>query len=76
MGRTGGHPQINLVPLQLGQGPHGDLDVEVCPCAADVHGHNYWGRKQDMGEALLAFPQLCHLQRPLQLSREPPPLSP
>lgn len=47
LGCTGGGPQINPVPLQLGQGLHWDLDVEVCPGAADVHGHNCWDRKQD-----------------------------
>lgn len=46
LGCTGGGPQINPVPLQLGQGLHWDLDVEVCPGAADVHGHNCWDRKQ------------------------------
>lgn len=46
LGCTGGGPQINPIPLQLGQGLHRDLDVEVCPGAADIHGHNYWDRKE------------------------------
>lgn len=46
LGCTGGGPQINPIPLQLSQGLHRDLDVEVCPGAADVHGHDYWDRKQ------------------------------
>lgn len=46
LGCTGGGPQINPIPLQLGQGLHRDLDVEVCPGAADIHRYNYWDRKQ------------------------------
>lgn len=46
LGCTGGGPQINPIPLQLGQGLHGDLDVEVRPGAADVDGHNCRDSKQ------------------------------
>lgn len=60
LGHTGRCPQINPVLLQLDQGLHRDLDVEVCPGAADVDGHDYWDRKEGPREGSSGggFPRL------------------